>query len=336
MSNPILKQAVSADAGRGVAKTDAAGSSINDNVHVCRHGVRAHPFEYAGPVLGSSSVLADLVDCMADWDIACPDQARALTLKFIPSTILLLQIHYRAPIAATWQFGSRGFSQPDYRRHSVSRRLAGVLVARPRGALGTICVHLRPEAAASLLGERLRCFDATIGLDDLFGAAQVSLLEEKLSEARTSAERFARMESFLAANLRARRVEPLACRAATLLRRNPHLRISRLAAGLDVTERHLSRNFQAMFGTSPKQFARIARIERVWLARSQGASWADIAYAAGFTDQAHMIHDFTEIVGVSPAQLGPRLVITGGDIEGVKNRRWALDRETCRARRVAA
>jgi AraC-like DNA-binding protein len=83
------------------------------------------------------------------------------------------------------------------------------------------------------------------------------------------------MESFLAANLRARRVEPIACRAATLLRRNPHLRISRLAAGLDVTERHLSRNFQAMFGTSPKQFARIARIESVWLARSQGASWAD-------------------------------------------------------------
>jgi AraC-like DNA-binding protein len=304
MSSPILKQAVScADAGRGVAKTDGAGTSINDNVHVCRHGVRAHPFEYAGPVLGTSSLLADLVECMGDWDIACPDQAQALTLKFIPSTILLLQIHYRAPIAATWQFGSRGFSRPDYRRHSLSRRLVGVLVARPRGPLGTMCVHLRPEAAASLLGERFRCFDATIGLDDLHGAGQVSLLEEMLSEARTSADRFACMESVLAANLRARRVEPIACRAATLLRRNPHLRISRLAAGLDVSERHLSRNFRAMFGTSPKQFSRIACIERVWSARAQGATWADVAYAAGFTDQAHMIHDFTEIVGVPPTQL---------------------------------
>jgi hypothetical protein len=45
MSNPILKQAASADGGPGVAQMDAAGSSINDNVHVCRHGVRAHPFE---------------------------------------------------------------------------------------------------------------------------------------------------------------------------------------------------------------------------------------------------------------------------------------------------
>jgi AraC-like DNA-binding protein len=279
-------------------------SSISDNVHVTRHGVRAHPFEYAGPVLGASSELADLVEWMADWDIACPDQAQALALKFIPSTTLLLQIHYRTPIAANWQFGSRGFSRRDYRRHFVAGRPAGVVVARPRGPLGTICVHLRPEAAAGLLGERLRCFlDAAIGLDDLFGAGRVSLLEEMLSEARTSAERFVCVETFLAANLRARRVEPVACRAAALLRLNPNLRVHSLAAQLDISERHLSRRFQAMFGTSLKQFARIARIESVWSARAQGATWADVAYATGFTDQAHMIKDFTEIVGVPPEQL---------------------------------
>jgi methylphosphotriester-DNA--protein-cysteine methyltransferase len=58
-----------------------------------------------------------------------------------------------------------------------------------------------------------------------------------------------------------------------------------------------------MFGMSPKQFARVARIERVMSARAQGATWADIAYAARFADQAHMINDFNEIVGVPPAQL---------------------------------
>jgi AraC-like DNA-binding protein len=145
--------------------------------------------------------------------------------------------------------------------------------------------------------------DTRIDLDDLFGTSRVSLLVEMLAEARTSAERFARMERFLAANLRERRVKPVACRAAALLRQNPSLRIRRLAARLDLSERHLQRSFQAMFGMSPKQFARIARIERVWSARGQGASWADIAYAARFTDQAHMVNDFTEIVGVSPAQL---------------------------------
>jgi AraC-like DNA-binding protein len=304
MEEGIFMSVSARSKGLSPVRSKQHGSEINDNVRFLRLGVRAHPFEYAGPVLGASSALADLVALMADWDIACPEQARMLTLKFIPSTTLLLEIHYRIPIAATWQFRSRRFSEPDYRRHFVSRRMAGVLVARPRGSLGTICVHLKPEAAASLLGERLECFlDATIGLDDLFGAGQVSLFEEMLSEARTSAERFACVERFLAANLSPRRVEPIACRAAALLRRNPHLRVRNLAAQLDISERHLSRNFQAMFGTSPKQFARTARIESVWSARAQGATWADIAHAAGFTDQAHMVNEFTDIVGVSPAQL---------------------------------
>jgi hypothetical protein len=54
----------------------------------------------------------------------------------------------------------------------------------------------RPEAAACLLGERMQYFlDTRIGLDDLFGSSRVSLLEEMLGEAGTSAERFACMEA---------------------------------------------------------------------------------------------------------------------------------------------
>jgi AraC-like DNA-binding protein len=224
--------------------------------------------------------------------------ARGLTVKCVPGTALLLLIHYRTPIVWRRQFGSRDFGWPDC-RHFVTKRQTGVVVVQPGGPLGTISVRLRPEAA--LLRDRMQCFlEVTIGLDDVFGASQVFVLEEMLSEAETSAERFACVERFLAANLRPRRVEQVACRAAALLQRNPHLRVRRLAAQLDVSERHLSRSFQAMFGTSPKQFAQIARIESMLSARAQGATWADVAHGAGFADQAHMINNFTEIVGVPP------------------------------------
>jgi AraC-like DNA-binding protein len=227
-----------------------------------------YPFEDAGPVLGTSSVLADYVDEMIDWEIACADEAQPLTVKAIPGTAPLLVIHYRTPmIASTWQFGSRGFSQPDY-LHYATMHQTGVVVSRPRGPLGMIAVRLRPEAAACLLGERLQSFlDNRIRLDDLFGTSRVTLLVEMLAEARTNVERFACMEGFLAASLGERRFELVACRAAALLRQNPHGRVRHLAARLDVSERHLSRSFQAMFGMSPKQFARIARIESVWSAR---------------------------------------------------------------------
>jgi hypothetical protein len=99
---------------------------------------------------------------------------------------------------------------------------------------------LRPEAAASVLGEHMQCFlDTRIGLDDLFGTSRIALLVEMLAEARTSAGRFACMERFLAASLREHRVKPVASRAAALLRQNPHWRVRHLAAGLDVSERHL-------------------------------------------------------------------------------------------------
>jgi AraC-like DNA-binding protein len=240
---------------------------------------------------------------MGDWDIACPDQAQALTIKAIPHSAPLILIQYRTPIRFTWQFGSRSFCRPDC-RHFVTKLQSGVVIAQPRGPVGLIGIRLSSGAAAHLLGEHMRYFlDAQIGLDELFGAGQISLLEEMLSETTTSAERFARVEMFLLANLRPRQTEPVASRAAAMLGRNHHLRIRQLAVELDTSERHLLRSFRAMFGMAPKQFARIARIKRVLLARARGATWADIAYATGFTDQAHMINEFTEIVGVSPGQL---------------------------------
>jgi AraC-like DNA-binding protein len=261
------------------------------------------PVEYAGPVLGTSSMLDDLVEWMADWDIARPDQAQALILKVTPSVGPKLVIHYRTPIAATWRFGSRGFTLPGYRQFATKCQ-TGVVVARPCGALGAIAVRLKPEAASRLLGERMqRYLDTRIDLDDLFGAVQISLLEEMLSETRTSTERFALVERFLVAHLHAPGVTPIACQAATLLRRNSHLRVCQIAERLDVSERHMSRSFRTMFGMSPKQFARIVRFERVMVAWAQGKTWADIACKMGFFDQAHMINDFVEIVGVSPTQL---------------------------------
>jgi AraC-like DNA-binding protein len=277
--------------------------SINGNVNIRHGGLRIYPSKYAGPEAVTSAVLADYVAGMSDWDIACPDQAQGLTLEIIPNSAPLILIHYRATSTLTRQFGSRGFSQRDC-RHVVTKFQTGVVVGRSRGPLGLICVCLRPEGAAGLLGEHMQGFlDAEIGLDAVFGATAVSLLEEKLAEATTSAERLSWVERFLAANLRPQALESVACRAAGLLGQNPHLRVGHLAARLDVSERHLSRSFQAMFGMAPKQFARIARIESVWSARGRGASWADIAYATGFADQSHMVNDFTEIVGVPPAQL---------------------------------
>jgi transcriptional regulator GlxA family with amidase domain len=77
------------------------------------------------------------------------------------------------------------------------------------------------------------------------------------------------------------------------------LRIPKLASLLGISERHLSRGFRAIYGTSPKQYARLARNIA---ARKRGLNWTDVAYACGFTDQADLLHNFGTIVGGTPAE----------------------------------
>jgi AraC-like DNA-binding protein len=141
-----------------------------------------------------------------------------------------------------------------------------------------------------------------IGLRNVFKDQDIAQLEQRVMESGCSSERIACVESFLFQNLRWDRQDPVFSRASSWLRRNPSLRIRTLASLLNISERHLARGFRATYGTSPKQYARLARIEKVVAARKSGLGWADVAYACGFTDQAHLIHDFGTIVGGTPAE----------------------------------
>src|SRR5262249_2194819 len=134
----------------------------------------------------------------------------------------------------------------------------------------------------------------------VFDRHEVELLEEMVSEAPTSSERVTAVANFLCARMYEREPDPVIHRAAACLRSNPSMRVQRLAADLDVSERHLLPRLRGAFGLTPKQFARCVRIEKVLVERAHGAAWADIAYRCGFSDQAHMINDFNAVVGAAP------------------------------------
>lgn len=261
--------------------------------------VGAFPFS---KVAAPSPALATIVEAITDWDIPDGNAARGLAIEVLPRTAPHVIVQYREPIRSCRQFGGSEYQHPPY-QHVATRVHSGVAVVRPLGPVGAIIVQLRPDAAARLLGDRMRDFaNAKIALGDVFNPKDVSLLAEKLSEAPSSRERFACMQRFLLTKLCEREPDQIACHAAARLRRNPSLRVRGLAAELGVSERHLSRRFQAMFGMSPKQFARAARVEKAVAARRTGSSWADIAYGCGFADQAHMINDFNAIIGSPPGQ----------------------------------
>ena len=244
----------------------------------------------------SLSGIADAI-----WDLDIPDAraAMALTIKHAPGTSLFLIAQYRAP-SSDRQSGSVGGSHGKHQFCAVQLQ-TGVVTACPDGPLGFIVICLKPEAAVRLTGVPLQSFaDTKIDLHSLFHPAEVSLLGEMLCEAQSSRERVAIAESFLLRLRHQLRPPSVACRAAARLRSNPSLPMLQLAAQLDISQRHLSRSFQATFGTSPKQFVRLARIETALAAYRNGQAWADIAYACGFSDQTHLIRDFKAIIGQPP------------------------------------
>jgi AraC-like DNA-binding protein len=242
--------------------------------------------------------VADIIEAI--WDIDLPDasSAKAIAFKVLPAVSPTLCVHYRAPA------GSDQRVNPGSCRQRVTGVQTGAITVRPTGSMGAVIVHLKPEAACRVMGGDMDEFtDANIGLSDLFSPTEVALLEEMLGEAADAVQRAERIQAFLLARMRGEAPDTLVERAVLQLCRYPNWSVPRLAATLDISERQLSRRFHAMVGTNLKQFARVVRIGKAIAARRRGWSWVDIAYACGFSDQAHLIHEFKFMTGDPPEAL---------------------------------
>lgn len=62
----------------------------------------------------------------------------------------------------------------------------------------------------------------------------------------------------------------------------------------------LSRDFRALFGTSPYRYVMLRRLDRARRLIATGLPLADAAAAAGFTDQSHLTHRHVQTYGLTP------------------------------------
>lgn len=180
-----------------------------------------------------------------------------------------------------------------------------VAVQRPVGSR-VIGVSFAPGAAAAFLGLPLHHLtDQVCDLRELWGNDAAELLDQ-LREAEPAA-RADLLDGFLLRKRAAARVPDPALAAGVELIRSHGGRLPMrvLADRLDVPERRLERLFLAGVGISPKKLSRIARLHAVLgrLAQPHAAqvSWGMLAIELGFADQSHMIREFRQLVGTTPA-----------------------------------
>jgi AraC-like DNA-binding protein len=205
---------------------------------------------------------------------------------------------------------------PDGRTALVFRELAGgqkgdVCIAGPRtralyknttGLVRAVMVQFKPGWAAPLLGVPASAVtDQIIPLEDLWGRSGAGLFHELLA-ARSLPEVLDRLSQAVALRPQPS-FEPasarLARRAVRLLERG-EVRVESVAEQLGVTARHLRRAFLENIGIGPKDFARTLRLQRAVRMTETSKDWGRIAVDAGYYDQAHLIADFREFVGLTP------------------------------------
>lgn len=205
-------------------------------------------------------------------------------------------------------FLRHGSSAPPRRQPAslLVGQLTSPIVLQPTGTVDLMGVRFRPSGLGGVLGG-LPAAELTGGdfdLEEIVGA-RAKGVAEMLHDDGTPAGRVAVLATWVGqALLRDGRPDPVARRAEEAIRSaDGRLRIDALAASMGVSRRHLERRFRGSVGIGPKLLARIARFQHLVrrLDRPDSPRWAGLAVQCGYYDQAHLIRDFRQFTGESPA-----------------------------------
>jgi AraC-like DNA-binding protein len=169
-------------------------------------------------------------------------------------------------------------------------------------------LRLRPGAAAAVIGSPASEFtNMRVPLDSAFGVAGRRMAENLLG-AITPTQRMSLLADLVSdyfADTDPVVDRPIA-RAVEVLRAQPDRPVSALAGEVGLSERQLRRRFDIAVGYGPKRLGRVFRFQRLLdlIHAAHGRpGWSQLAIAAGYADQSHMINDCLALSGGSPAAL---------------------------------
>jgi AraC-like DNA-binding protein len=187
------------------------------------------------------------------------------------------------------------------------------------GSQSGLEVYLTPVGAGLVAGVPMRHLRGrVVSLEDLFGGLG-ALVREQLLEAPGWPERFALVDRFLLARIADAEPPPasLGRALARLHSTRGAIEIGSLTDELGCSRRYLIGLFNDHVGLPPKLLARILRFEHALeLADAGEIGWAEIAQRCGYYDQAHMIGDFQQFTGNSPAAYQALKLPGGGGVIG--------------------
>lgn len=243
--------------------------------------------------------LAGYLECL--WTVWDRSEVRSRPPdRVVPDGCPELIVHLADPFAR--RVGARWIVQP---RVFLAGTLTRPWLLRAGRRVLTLGLRFRPGAAGRVFGVSLKATaDAEVPLARLTSARAGRDLVSTLRAASTQRRRFAAAEAWLGALVDDAPPRPGAAQPAVdaVLRTQGQRRIDDVARDLGWSRRRVERVFVQELGIRPKMFARIVRLNAVLAAldQSERADAVDLALAAGYFDQSHLLRDFRMLAGRAP------------------------------------
>ncbi|GCC50090.1 AraC family transcriptional regulator [Chryseotalea sanaruensis] len=247
-----------------------------------------------------SESLSDFVKCY--WILDAPQEDNPDHQRIVADGCMEMIIHYGDQYK---QFSDNGssFLQP---RSFVFGQLTRQLEIAATGVTGIFAVRFCPDGFIPFSTIPISAMEnRAVALTELYGQ-EGEALEKAVVSAPTYQERITILESFLLNRLKNKNTIDVitASSVETLLSLKGQLTIDQLAIQQSTSRRQLERRFANTVGLSPKQLAKIIRLQHTLknLEQKQFNNLASLAVENGYFDQAHFIKDFKEFTGMTPKQ----------------------------------
>ena len=166
-------------------------------------------------------------------------------------------------------------------------------------------IHFKPGGAFPFLGVPAdELADTHVDLEMLWGSFAIRL-RERLCEASTAAERSHLLQETLINHMfRPMEHHYAVSTALEVFSERVDVTVRDIARNVGLSERRLIQVFKTEVGATPKLFSRVQRFQRaraIIHRQENAADWPGIAMECGHFDQSHLIRDFQEFSGLSPA-----------------------------------
>ncbi len=247
-----------------------------------------------------SALLESFVKCY--WTLEAPVAEYPEKQRIVPDGCIEMIFHYGGRYRQ-YTSNTETILQPAC---FVFGQVTSPLEIEPTAHTGIFAVRFHPDGFMPFATLPIKEMEnRAVPLETLFGPEALQL-EAAMLQPIDAPQRISIIENFLLQQLIAPQTIDRIARAGVdaMLLLSGTGSVDALSVQLNINRRQLERRFAAAIGISPKQLAKIIRLQTTLKMLNQlpTGSLTALAHENGYYDQAHFIKDFKEFTGKPPGE----------------------------------